>query len=190
MTSGTTIWLRRAALMAVVGVVIGIPLTLLISGGDDEGDSAVGTRAEPELGPAVRDRGLRAGYELPKGWRRERSDGTLRLQARDGSVLVAVAAPAPAGRATEVRDDLLGSIRSTYEDVDVNRGRGRQVGGLDAMGAVVSARQPDGDPIRILVAVASGDERTYVVQVFTAPSAKPNRLRQAQALLNSLRLRG
>jgi len=189
MTSGTTIWLRRAALMAIVGVVIGIPVTLLLGGSDESEPEAI-TRAEPELDPAVRDRGLRARYELPKGWRRERSDRTLRLQARDGSILVAVAAPAPAGRATEVRDDLLASIRSTYEDVDVNRGRGRQVGGLDAKGAVVSARQPDGDPIRILVAVATGDERTYVVEVFTAPSAKPNRLRQAQALLNSLRLRG
>ena len=178
--------------MAIVAVVVAVPVTLLARGDDSEPEPVAVTSAPsgPELEKRRSDRGLRVAYRVPEGWRASKSDRTLRLRSRDGSALIAVAAPAGSGRAADVRRDLLDGIRSSYRRVDVERGEDREVGGIEARTAVVSARQADGGPLRILVAVADGDDRTYVVEVFTAASAKPQRLRQAQAALNALRLRG
>ena len=67
---------------------------------------------------------------------------------------------------------------------------GKEVGGLDAKGAVVSAHTGDGTALRMLVAVASGKAHTYLVQVLTARGAPTRRLAEAQLALNTLRLRG
>jgi hypothetical protein len=101
---------------------------------------------------------------------------------------MAIAAPAPVSATGDILDDALASTRRSYKRVDVNPGFGRRVGGLRARGAVVSATNKAGTELRILIAAMKGEKRAYLVEVFTAASATPERVAAAQAVLNELRL--
>jgi hypothetical protein len=190
----STIWKRRVALMAIVGVVIAIPLTLLLRGGDDDNRAPAGTQVttplpEPELGDAKSDQGLDVDYRIPDGWSQAKKESAIRLASDDHAVQIVIAAPADASQASGVLDQTLASIRDGYDDVKISRGSGKKVGGLEAKGAVVRASTGDVG-LRILVATAAGDERAYLVEVFTAADVGPADLRSAQAALNSLKLKG
>jgi hypothetical protein len=185
-----TIWRRRVLLMAVVALVIAIPATILIRAGDDDGDAEAPVATAPPLNEAVANKGLDVTYQVPEGWQESKKAKAIQLQSQDRSVLIAIAAPASASKAGPLLDDTLASIRSGYKNVEVRPGSGKQVGGLDAKGAVISAKTPDGNELRIVVAVAKGKKRAYLVEVFTAANAAPERVREAQVALNSLRLEG
>jgi hypothetical protein len=184
-----TIWRRRALLMLIVALLVAIPVTILIRGGGDE-ESAAPTLAAPALNPGVKSRALDVSYQVPEGWKESKKAKAIQLRSNDRSVLIAIASPAPASKSGPLLDDTLASIRSGYRDVRIQPGSGRQVGGLDAKGAVVAAKTRDGNELRIVVAVAEGKKRAYLVEVFTAVSADPERLREAQVALNSVRLEG
>jgi predicted Zn-dependent protease len=184
-----TIWRRRALLMLIVALLVAIPVTILIRGGDDE-ESAPPTVAAPALNPGVQSRALDVRYQVPEGWKESKKAKAIQLLSTDRSVLIAIASPALASKSGALLDDALASIRSGYRDARIQPGSGRQVGGLDAKGAVVAAKTRAGNELRIVVAVAEGKKRAYLVEVFTAVSADPERLREAQVALNSLRLEG
>jgi hypothetical protein len=175
--------------MLAVGFAVAVPLTLLIdSGGDSDGSGASpGTETVPGLEAGASDEGLGVRYRLPQGWVEEKKESAIRLRSPDASAEIVIAAPAPAAQADAVLDDALAAIRRGYEDVEVTPGAGRQIGGLDAKGAVITATA-DRTPLRIVVAVAPGGGRAYLVEVFTAAGIEAGRLREAQVALNSLRL--
>jgi hypothetical protein len=183
------IWRRRVALMAAVALVVAIPLTLLIGDDDDDAVEAPVATA-PALNPVAGDRSLDVNYQVPEGWTERKKAKAIQLQSRDRSTLIAIAAPAKASEAGRLLKDTLAAFRSGYEDVDVRPGAGKQVGGLDAKGAVITAKTPDGNELRIVVAVAKGKKRAYLVEVFTAANADPERVVEAQVALKSLRLEG
>jgi hypothetical protein len=190
----STIWKRRAALMGVIGVLVAIPLTLILRGGDDDGEAAptaktTTTLPEPELSSAKSDSGLDIDYRVPEGWSEQKKESAIRLASRDQAAQIVIAAPADASEASGVLDDTLAAIRSGYQDAHVSPGSGKEIGGLEAKGAVIRASTGDAD-LRILVAVAAGDQRAYLVEVFTAAEIGGDDLRDAQATLNSLKLKG
>jgi hypothetical protein len=190
----STIWKRRAALMGVIGVLVAIPLTLILHGGDDDGEAAptaktTTTLPEPELGSAKSDSGLDIDYRVPEGWSEQKKESAIRLASRDQAAQIVIAAPAAASDADGVLDQTLASIRDGYDNVEITPGSGKRVGGLEAKGAVIRASSK-GTGLRILVAVAAGEEHAYLVEVFTADDVGPADLRSAQAALNSLKLNG
>jgi hypothetical protein len=189
--SSATIWRRRVILMAVVGILVAIPVTLLLRDGNDGSTTSARTAGSPapELGSGKRDRGLDVTYRLPDGWSEDKKASAIRLTSDSGAVEIVVAAPAAASAASGVLDDALAAIRDGYDEVEISRGSGKKVGGLEARGAVVRAGTPEGS-LRILVAVAEGKERAYLVEVFTATDVNADDLRSAQAALNSLQLNG
>jgi hypothetical protein len=189
MSPQAKIWRRRALLMFGVALLVAIPATVLIRDGDDE-ETAAPTVTAPALNPGVSDRSLDISYQVPKGWKESKKSRAVQLQSQDRSVLIAVAAPAQASKSGPLLDDTLAAIRSGYKNVRVHPGTGRQVGGLDAKGAVVTAKTSDGNELRIVVAVAKGKKRAYLVEVFTAANAPTERIAEAQVALNSLRLEG
>jgi hypothetical protein len=184
------IWRRRVLLMAVVALLVAIPATILIRGGDDDGDGETPVAAAPALNPAVGNKSLDVTYQVPEGWKESKKAKAIQLQSEDRSVLIAIAAPAAAPRAGRLLNDTLASIRSGYKNVEVRPGSGKQVGGLNSKGAVIAAKTPDGNELRIVVAVAKGKKRAYLVEVFTAANAPVERVREAQVALNSLALEG
>ena len=180
--------------MAVVGLLVAIPVTVLIRDGDDDPSlptqaASTTVQAPPEVGPGVDDPGLALSYRVPEGWEESKEASAIRLSSPDSSAEVVVAAPAPAADADQLLDDTLASFEAQYEDVEIAPGSGREVGGIEAKGAVVRATQGDAE-LRVLVAVAPGEERAYLVEVFTTSAISADALREAQVALNSLELKG
>jgi hypothetical protein len=193
------IWRRRTVVMAVVGLLVAIPVVLVVGGGSQESASSEGnvsgasrgaTPLTPgsELRPRRVDRRVGVSYRFPRAWGSTVEAGALRLFGPRRHVAVAVSSPAAAGRSERVLDTALAALRRNYEGVEVDRGSGRRLGGLEADGAVVRARGEHG-PLRILVAVVEGEQRTYLSQVFSAEGAPTRDIADAQRILNSLRFR-
>jgi hypothetical protein len=186
------VWKRRAVLMAAVGLVVAIPVTLLVHGGsggrDAASGAAAGVPAQFRVHGAARLPALGIAMRVPRSWSVARAHGTIRLRSSDRTTALAVAAPGPEGQRAEILRTELGGIRRSYREVSIERGFRKAVGGLPARGAVVSAGTPAGTPIRLLVATASGDRHTYLVEAFSARNAPPQRLIQAQLALRTLRL--
>jgi hypothetical protein len=176
--------------MAVVALVVAIPATILIRGGDDGDEAETPVAAAPPLNPEVSNKALDVNYQIPEGWTEHKKAKAIQLRSDDRSTLIAIAAPTGATNAGTLLDDTLASFRAGYKDVQIRPGSGKKVGGLNAKGAVITAKTPDGNELRIVVAVAKGQKRAYLVEVFTAANADPERLREAQVALNSLRLEG
>jgi hypothetical protein len=185
--------------MATVGLAVAIPTTILFRDAGDGGQAVVEPRAELERSQApsvavrqkpARSPGLDASARVPVGWGATQEQSMLKLRSRDGSAEIAISAPTAPGQVDPVLNSLLGEIKGRYEGVSVTPGAGKEVGGLKAKGAVISARNPDGTSLRMLVAVASGKAHTYLVQVLSARDAPASRLVEAQLVLNTLRLRG
>jgi hypothetical protein len=187
MPPSTTIWKRRATLMAIVGVVVALPVTLLVANDDDGPGTATGPET-PALNPTVVARELGAQYRVPEGWRALAKPGLILLDAPDRTTRLAISAPDRAGASKRVLSEALATTRTGYEDVSIDRGYGKDVGGLPAKGAVAHVLNRSGTRLDILIAVMEGEKFTYLVQVFTAEGAPPQRLAEAQAALNQLHL--
>ena len=90
-TTSQAIWRRRVALMAMVGLLIALPLTLLLRDGDDDeqpsAGQAAGTAAQapPDVGPDVEDPGLGVTYRLPGDWSESKQASAIRLSSPDSS---------------------------------------------------------------------------------------------------------
>ncbi len=185
--------------MALVGLVVAIPATVLLrdSGADQRSASqsvagqggseasSVKLRPQPETSS-----GLDASARVPVGWSATQEQSMLKLRSRDRSTEVAISAPTGRGQVDPVLDSLLSEIKARYRGVSVAPGTGKKVGGLKAKGAVIAARTDEGTALRMLVAVASGKANTYLVQVVAARDAPAKRLAEAQLALNALKLRG
>ena len=191
MPSDDLIWRRRAILMLIVGLVVAIPVTLLIRGGDDDSEPQAKPTVTDQLplNPGVSDDKLKASYQVPKGWTQKTKREVLTLRSHDRTVRIGLAAPAAADESDQVLRDALAGLKGSYESVEVNPGSGKTLGGLPAKGAVIHA-QGDNIDLSILVSVMRGKKRTYLVEVFTAAAAPPKPVAQAQQFLNSLKLKG
>ena len=191
-----TIWTRRVALMAVVGLIVAIPVTIALGGGDDEPEPAPEATepSAPQLGQLERHQRLGVRLRLPDDWKRKERKGhdAVAYRSKDGTVLVAISSPGPASDANSIHKAAVGAIKGQYRAVDVvdKLSRGR-LGQRPAETAAIAARNPKTrDPMRILVSTAEGRKRAYLVEVFAAGSDPNAALVEAQAVLNELRLQG
>ncbi len=185
-----TIWKRRAVLMAAVGLVVAIPLTIAIAGGDDNETPPAPAEPElPEVGEVEFDRKLGVELRVPEGWETKRKHAAITYTSPDRSLLISVSAPGPAQDAEVVQREAVAAIEQGYRRVEVlDRTQRERLGDRPASAAVLSARPPDGgDEFRILVATAKGEKQAYLVEVFALDSSA---LVEAQVLLNNLRLEG
>jgi hypothetical protein len=181
-----TIWQRRAVLMAAIGLLVAIPVTLLIRDGDGTEPTETTPAAVPEVGPAQRDGGLGVRYQVAERWEERKEASAIRLRSPDRQAEIVIAAPGPADRTGAILEEALAALRSGYENVDINPGSGVTLGGLKTKGAVASVRTREGARLRVVVAVAEGDRRAHLVEVFTASAVPTARVREAQVMLNSL----
>jgi hypothetical protein len=186
-----TIWRRRAILMAIVGLLIAIPVTILGSGSGEpppaEGLAEIKFRT-PDVGPPKVEESLGVKLRVPDGWSREQKQDVLTLQSKDGAARVAISAPGPAADAGELRSEVIEGLRASYRDFEVAKNVDKSpIGGLKGKATVASGTTPGkrGQAQQILVTTAEGRERAYLVVVFTA--GQPSKaVLEAQALVNSL----
>ena len=182
--------------MAAVGLLVAIPVTIAVRGGggdDTEESQPPPTELEaPPVGDLEVDRKLGVELRIPEGWKRKKEGDAVTFRAKDGTVLIAISAPGPAGHVDAVQDAALDAIDSQYKKVEVvSRSKKRRLGRRPAETAAITAEHPKrGTPLRILVSTAKGDKRAYLVEVFASGSNPNAALVQAQVLLNNLRLEG
>ena len=190
------IWKRRAALMAAVGLLVAIPVTIAVRGGGDddrEGPQPPPTELEaPPVGDPEFDRKLGVELRLPEGWKRKKEGDAVTFRSKDGTVLIAISAPGPADDAGAIQNAAVDAIDAQYKKVEiVSRSKKQRLGRRPAQTAAVTAEHPKrGTPLGILVSTASGDKRAYLVEVFASGSDPNAALVEAQVLLNNLRLEG
>jgi hypothetical protein len=186
------VWRRRVVVMAVLGFLVAVPVTLLLRGGDDDpqgGDTARRVAEVPRLHAAVRDDAIGVRYRVPLGWSQSKEASVIRLRSGDRTAGLTISAPAPAGEAQAVLESAIGAIRENYLGAEVQRRfADRRIGGLAASSAIVAARNPEDTPLRFLLNAASGDTRTYLVEVYSVEGAAGRSLVAGQVLLRALRL--
>ena len=184
-----TIWKRRAVLMAIVGLAIAVPVTIIVRGGDDPEAPTAPEPQVPEVGEVQFDRDLGVELRLPAGWKRKREGDAVTFKSQDGTVLIGISAPGPEEDVDAIQAAAVDAIKSEYRAVKVvDTSKKRKLGGRPAQVAVISARHPKkGSPLRILVGTAKGERRAYLVEVFASGGEA---LVEAQVLLNNLSLEG
>lgn len=178
--------------MAGVGLLVAIPVTILVSG-EASGPPAEPLAAieieEPAVGPQKVEEGLGVRLRMPEGWSREQKGSVLELESKDRAARIAISAPGPASDAAQLHSEVVDGLRSSYRDFDIARNLNEtQVGGLDGSATVASGTMPGKKGIqqKILVSTAKGDDRAYLVVVFTSSQPSPAVV-EAQALVNNLR---
>lgn len=175
--------------MAVIGLLVAIPVTLLIRGGDDEtSPPAAGPEPQVELRERALDRRVGVRYRLPREWRARSRDRVLQITSRRRDVAVAISDAGHRSQAQRILRQARAALEDEYRRFEVVTHRvGRRAGDLRADGFVAAARSRRGQDLRILVIVGKGKRRAYLIEVF-APATGPGRgLVEAQALLNALR---
>ena len=174
--------------VAVAALAFDVELPLVGGEGAQEQEELSKPPALTEA-TTVKEDGLTVGW--PEDWSQSRERASLRLQSPDRAVAISVSAPAivKAARGRRiVLNDALKAIRRNYTRVRVTRGRPGRLDGYPTAQAVVSARNRNRVPVRILVIVAWRKRLAYLVEVFSAENAPGRRLVEAQTILSSVRL--
>lgn len=189
-----TIWRRRVVLMGIIGLLIAIPVTILVTGGGDApaptaGLEGIEVRA-PDVGPKKVEQSIGVELRAPEGWSREQKDDVLELQSKDGAARVAISAPGPAADANTLHAQVVEGLRSSYRDFEVAKQIDKaKMGGLtgDATIASGTLKSKQGSAEQsVVVTTAEGKALAYLVVVFTGGEPSGSVL-EAQALVNNLR---
>lgn len=114
----------------------------------------------------------------------------MRLTSPGRSGLVAVSAAPRSVSAGALMTSTLSALRRSYRKASLTKRRRARLGARAGIAVSGSATNSRGVRLDLLVSTAKGGRRTYLLQVFVARSAAGLRLRQAQALVNSLELSG
>lgn len=125
----------------------------------------------------------------PRNWTAVRKNGAVRLERKDKTAALSISAPGSAKESRRLLEEGVGSVSSRYKRVKKLGTDGRRLGGLPAESTALSAVNRRGTPLRILVGVAEGRRKAYLVNLFTARDRSSARLLEAQVILNSLRLK-
>lgn len=165
---------------------------VLVLGGRSEKGETQTTPPAPgaAAGTFFRARALAVEGIRPPGWRLARSRRAVRLTSPERAGIVAVSAAPRSVGARALMTSTLAALERSYRKVRLSRRRRAQLGGRAGIAVSGSATNSRGVRLDLLVSTAKGRRRTYLLQVFVARAAAGLRLRQAQALVNSLELSG
>lgn len=178
-----------AATLAAV-IIIGIVGTIA-TGGDDEEDSDTSPLfAAPRAGRVVENAAIGARIRKPRRWSHERRGRSIVLRSPDRSILMSISLPPGTDRSAVVLRSAVAEIRRQYSGVRVVGTDTRRVGKLPTTSVVTSATNQRGVSLRILSSAPQGHRRAWLVQIFSAASAREKRLAEAQVAIGTLRLRG
>lgn len=175
---------------------LGVALVVGLVAGDDDSDAPVdGPPAAPlsERPGTIRSAGdgeLGIEIAVPRGWKPDQASEGLRLSSPGGDADLTVIASGEPGEMRGVVESEIAAIEETYDEAEILQplgGTEQQIGEYHARSAVVEASDGD-EVIRILVAAATTDRRTYLIEVRYPADGALAALSEAQAALSTLRL--
>lgn len=174
-----------ALFMVLNVVIIAAVLIFKDSDSDDEKDSV----RIPRAGSVVVNRTIGARIRMPRGWLSERRRRAIVLRSPDSTTIMSISLPPGGDSSRAVLGTAVDAIHQGYRQVRVRR-LGGKVAGLPAVSRVVSATNRKKVRLNILVSGVQGRRRAWLVEVFSGPGARAERLPEAQVALGTLRLRG
>jgi hypothetical protein len=181
---------NRLGQAAAAGLLLVAAVTILVAVyAHDGSDGDHGVAASHAAQPAGRFTDARAGYRLrhPSDWiQRTGRGGSVELASPDGSVALAISSPTAGRIPVTVTRAGIAQLGRAYRPARVLSRTGGKLGPLPARTIELSGRAK-GRPVRALLAVAASRYRTYTAQVTTQLRPSGRRLREAQAILASLR---
>ena len=178
----------RLLIAAFVLVNIIVVVVVLRVTGEDEGEEKSKVDVPP-VGRVVENTAIGAEMRRPKGWKVRSKGRQIDMRSPDSRTIMSISQPPGAKNGLNVVRTAIAAIRQNYRGVATRRSRGK-IAGLRTTSRVVSATNRRRARLNILVASPQGRTRAWLVQVFSVPGAGFKRLREAQAALATLRLRG
>jgi hypothetical protein len=188
-------WGRRSVAVGVVLVALALigGLVLLISGGDDDSDSASTAEAAPDISQlqdqfldrTVVDADKGISIRRPASWKVNREHGVTNIQSKDRCLVMQLSAPVPAGRADELRKDGITVLRDQFKNAKVQPGSGSQIGGVPTRSATITVTDQKRNNIQVLLSVGTGKRNAYLTQVVVRDPSCQGDLQLAQLMLGT-----
>ena len=161
---------------------IAVAAVVLWPGGDD------GPAAQQKKLPArfVSVPPLGLVFAHPTSWTRTVRGRVIGLRAPGGSVLVYVASPVAKPAERQVKAEAERQLRKRFAPAKIVREGPGRLGNRKASSFELRGRAKSG-PVRALVLVDSTEYRTYAVTVLTGAKPSRQRLREARAIVSTVR---
>jgi hypothetical protein len=125
-------------------------------------------------------------FAHPTSWQRTVRKRVIGLRAPGGSVLVYFSSPVAKPARREVKAAAEQELRKQFAPAKVVREGPGRLGDRKVSSFELRGRSKAG-PVRALVLVDSTDYRTYAVTVLTGPKPSSRRLKEARAIISTVR---
>jgi hypothetical protein len=177
---------RLGGALFVLGGLVVAAIILFPSGGSSTPKSSSPPKIQPVRIVSVPQLGL--AFAHPRAWTRSVSGRVISLRSPDGSSLLTFTSPTPGHHTQRVRSETKRELLARFAPAKLVREGPAKLGKQPATSFEMTGFSPDNDNVRVLVVIASTDERTYTVTLLTPlrPSAK--RIAEVQQILATVRL--
>jgi len=177
---------RLGGALFVLGGLVVAAIVLWPGGGSSTSKSSKPPKIQPVRIVSVPQLGL--AFAHPRSWSPSVSGRVIRLRSPDGASLLTFTSPTPGHHTQRVKSETKRELLARFAPAKVLREGPAKLGKQPASSFELTGFSPDNDNVRVLVVVASTDERTYTVTLLTPlrPSAK--RLAEVQQILATVRL--
>lgn len=176
--------------MALVAIAIALPAALLLGGGDDDeqDDLPPITLSETNEFNAKR---LGVSGSAPEGWSASAEPNLVAIRSQSGYGRLIVTSPGSASEAGRIFRGAIAALEVSFPKVEAGPTlREAQIGGHPTRSSFVALKRPDGREVQAAIAVAEGEERAYLIELFIDEGAAPRRFGEAEAIIGSLELAG
>jgi hypothetical protein len=168
------------AVLLLAGIVVAV--VVLLTGGDDK------PPAKPKPLPAriVSVPPLGLGFAHPTSWKRKVDKQVIGLRSPEGSVVVFFSSPAARPAVAQVLAGAKSELLKQFKPAKIVND-GREPLGLRNVKSFELLGHDNGKVVRALEMVDSTEYRTYAVTVVTGAKPSARRLREARAIIGTVR---
>lgn len=178
---------RLGGALFVLGGLIVAAIVIWPSGGDTPSSkSAPPAKIQPVRIVSVPQLGL--AFAHPRTWTRTVSGSVISLRSPEGSIRLTFSTPTQGHHTERVKSETKRELLQSFAPAKVVREGPAKLGTQPATSFELTGFSPDNDEVRVLVVVASTQERTYTVTLLTPDRPSAKRLAEAQQILATVRL--
>jgi hypothetical protein len=177
---------RLGGALFVLGGLVVAAIILFGGGGSSTPKAKRPTKIQPVRIVSVPQLGL--AFAHPRTWTRSVTGRVISLRSPDGSSLLTFTTPTAGHHTERVKSETRRELLERFDPAKIVREGPAKLGRQPATSFELTGFSPDNDNVRVLVVIASTDERTYTATLLTPlrPSAKT--LAEVQQILATVRL--
>jgi hypothetical protein len=179
---------RLGGALFVLGGLIVAAIVVWPSGGGDTPSSKPGPPAKIQPVRIVSVPQLGLAFAHPRTWSADVTGRVIRLRSPDATSLLTFSSPTPGHHTQRVESDTERELLQRFAPAKIVREGPAKLGTQPAASFELTGFSPDNDDVRVLVVVASTQERTYTVTLLTPVRPSAKRVAEAQQILATVRL--